>query len=378
MPSVNPFDSIVNKSMSFWKICGCSVAIVKEGQVLHCKGYGTKSLDPKKMHNNVNAHTLFPIASLTKPFTAVLAGILVDKQAVQWEDPIAKHYPLFKLSNEYAYEHLTLHDCLCMHSGLQGPEISRELEGKPAASRKQLLELLPTFPFLNGFRGLFGYQNLHYVLAGKLLETVYGSSWEKMVAKEIFSPLKMDRSCASGQKFQHDFNHALPYQVVLGQIKPAGYESLENIAPGAGVYSTAEDMAKFLQAISLNTRSNEPLLKVGTCKKAMQPQCLAAAEGFFGQASERQKEQLFPDAQFFTYGYGWFIHDYRGMLICHAPGITDGYAAVMLYVPAMDLGIVVLANVESTQFVHSLAYQILDKFFHVQTDWDALYLQRTK
>jgi CubicO group peptidase (beta-lactamase class C family) len=69
------FEKSINNAMATWKVPGCAVTIVKGNEVLLAKGYGNRRSD---FSEPVDAHTLFPIASLTKPFMAAAMGILAQ------------------------------------------------------------------------------------------------------------------------------------------------------------------------------------------------------------------------------------------------------------------------------------------------------------
>src|SRR5687768_4470650 len=63
-------DTYLAKAFADWEIPGAAVAVVKDGRVVHARGYGVRSLGT---HDPVDEHTIFDTASLTKSFTA--AGI---------------------------------------------------------------------------------------------------------------------------------------------------------------------------------------------------------------------------------------------------------------------------------------------------------------
>ena len=69
------FDSYINNALDQWKIPGVALAVIQRGEVLHAGGYGFRDLDRQLP---ISENTLFPIASMTKPFTAMGAGILVE------------------------------------------------------------------------------------------------------------------------------------------------------------------------------------------------------------------------------------------------------------------------------------------------------------
>lgn len=356
------FETYVEKSMNFWRVPGCSVAIAKEGKILLAKGFGKKRLSENSDHNRVDDETLFPIASITKLFTAAQVDSLVKQNRIKWDDPITAYFPEFKLSDSYAKSHLSFRDCLSMHSGLPGLS-ANSLWFNEKASRDELLAKLPLLPFKNGFRGSFAYQNLLYLLVAKAVENQQSLSWEESVKKEFLIPLQMVRSDSSFSFFKNDTNKAYPHQ---GEVKEVPYENLDNLAPAAGIISCAKDMAKWL---SMLTRKPSDWHSVFTS------QCVVAPEGFFPEHELQLSSVFFPDNQFLTYGFGCFIHNYKGMIVCQTPGLSDGFSTLMLYVPQHDLSIVVLSNLEAPYFPHSVAFHLVDTYLGSNQDWNRIFFE---
>src|SRR5262245_19721777 len=82
--SVESIDNYINKSLLFWNVPGASVTIVKDNNIVLCKGFGYKTQNQDQT-NKVNANTLFPIASLTKSFTAEATDIFIKEKGLNWD-----------------------------------------------------------------------------------------------------------------------------------------------------------------------------------------------------------------------------------------------------------------------------------------------------
>jgi len=83
-------DKLVERTLKTFEVPGIAVTIVKDGQVIHAKGYGVRSLNSNE---KVAEHTLFAIASNTKAFTAATTGILVDEGKLNWDDKVIDYIP---------------------------------------------------------------------------------------------------------------------------------------------------------------------------------------------------------------------------------------------------------------------------------------------
>ena len=93
------FSEFVAKTMAEWKVPGTAVAIVKDGKVVFAEGFGFRDVERGL---KVTPHTIFPIGSCSKAFTAADVGILVDEGKVGWDEPVRTYLPDFKLQDEYA------------------------------------------------------------------------------------------------------------------------------------------------------------------------------------------------------------------------------------------------------------------------------------
>ena len=108
-------DSLVQKSMKQFDVAGVAIAIVKDGKIIHEKGYGVKSIATKQP---VDEHTNFQIASNSKAFTTAALSILIDEGKLSWKDKVKTYIPEFKMYNDYVTENFLIEDLLCHRSGM--------------------------------------------------------------------------------------------------------------------------------------------------------------------------------------------------------------------------------------------------------------------
>jgi len=83
-------DELVSEALKTFNVAGTAVAIVKDGKVIHNKGYGVTSV---KLKEKVNADTRFAIASNSKAFTAAALAILIDEGKLDWSDKVVDYIP---------------------------------------------------------------------------------------------------------------------------------------------------------------------------------------------------------------------------------------------------------------------------------------------
>ena len=123
--SSQQIDSLVDVALLKFKVAGAAVAVVKDGKVIHSKGYGLADINSKKA---VNENTNFQIASNTKAFTTTALAILEEEGKLKWTDKVIDHIPEFKMYNNYVTENFNIQDLLTHRSGLALGQLKNVLE----------------------------------------------------------------------------------------------------------------------------------------------------------------------------------------------------------------------------------------------------------
>src|SRR4051812_33134617 len=92
-PEAQEIDRLGERAVAAFGVPGAAVAVVRDGEVIYLRGKGVRQRGAAP----VTADTLFPLASCTKAFTATLIARLVDQKKAEWDDPLHKHLPWFRL-----------------------------------------------------------------------------------------------------------------------------------------------------------------------------------------------------------------------------------------------------------------------------------------
>src|SRR5450759_5867400 len=137
--------------------------------VLVAKGYGVRKLGEPAA---VDAKTLFGIASNTKVFTAASLGLLVEQGKLQWDAPVVNYLPWFQMWDPFVTRELTVRDLLVHRSGLGLG--AGDLLWWPASTydRKDIARRLRFIQPATSFRTAYAYDNVLYLVAGELIETI--------------------------------------------------------------------------------------------------------------------------------------------------------------------------------------------------------------
>ncbi|WP_239491501.1 serine hydrolase [Luteitalea sp. TBR-22] len=364
-------DAWVTRAMTTFDVPGIAVAIVKDGTVVHAKGYGVRRLgDPAP----VDDRTLFGIASNTKAFTAAAIGMLVDEGKVAWDDPVGKHLPGFSMADPYASREITVRDTLSHRSGLGLGAGDLLFWPDTDVSRDQVVAAARSIPPASSFRSRYAYNNLMFVVAGQVIASATGKSWDDVIRERIFVPLGMNDSRISNVGLTPADNVASPHSRgwrLEGRLKPIQATRDDTWAAAAGIKSNLQDMTRWMRVQLARGRIDETrqlfsprvsddMWQVTTPLRVSDPPGPLAAT----------------KANFAGYGLGWNLRDYRGRkIVSHTGGLTGMVTLVML-VPSEGLGIVVLTNQEEGGAFSAIGYHILDAYLGAPTtDWIAAYRQ---
>src|SRR6266508_4967465 len=235
-------DAYVTRAMSAFEVPGVSLAIVKDGKVVVAKGYGVRRLGEPAA---VDARTLFGIASNTKAFTATALGILVDEGKIRWDAPVIDYVPWFQLSDAYVTREMTVRDLLVHRSGLGLG--AGDLLWWPASTydRKEIARRLRFIQPATSFRSAYAYDNVLYLVAGEVIETVTGQSWETFVSTRILAKVGMTGSHVRPSAAAAPGNVAATPAPIDGRVTPIAPFDSDNTNPAGGINASAEDMAKW-------------------------------------------------------------------------------------------------------------------------------------
>jgi CubicO group peptidase (beta-lactamase class C family) len=163
-------DAYANRVMDTWGGPGMAIAVVKDDKVVFAKGYGVRELGkPDKVDEN----TLFAIASNTKAFTAASLAILVDEGRINWDDKVTKYLPDFRMYDPWVTSQITIRDIVSHRSGLD--TFSGDLLWYDTTyPTDEIIRRVRYLKPVSDFRTRYGYQNLMFITAGRVVEKCPG------------------------------------------------------------------------------------------------------------------------------------------------------------------------------------------------------------
>ena len=344
-------DAYVANAVKTWNVPGLSIAVVGNDSVIFAKGYGVLSASSDKA---VNENTLFEIGSSSKAFTATVVAMLVSEGKMRWDERATTYLPSFRLNDPVANAEITIRDLLTHRSGVGRAELIWIGSG---VGRDEVLRRIAFVKPESPFRSRYSYQNVMFLAAGEAAGKAAGSSWDALVKERIFTPLGMTRSLTSSKGLT-DPNAAEPHGSVRDSVFVKPHLPMENIGPAGSILSSARDMAQWLRfQLGDGMYQGKRLLEPAPFRETHTPQILMAGGGG-GRGGGGGGERV---TNFNTYGLGWIVHDYRSALVWEHGGNTDGMTAAVGMLPDHKLGVVVLANMNSSALPGLLMRWVFDR-----------------
>jgi len=324
----------IDERMKHYGVPGVSIAVIKNYKIHWLKYYGVTD---KETGQRVNEKTLFQAGSISKPVAAYAALKYVELKKLSLDEPVNNKLIGWKIpENKYtkkqpiALKHLLNHSAgLTVHGfagyapGIPVPSVIQVLNGdKPANSSAVRVNMLPETKFR--------YSGGGYTVMQKLVSDVAGKDYPQVMQELVLAPIGMTQST---------YEQPLP----PAKLKYAAAGYLPNNSPvigkrhtypemaAAGLWTTAEDLAKFVIDIQLAVKDNKSkVLSQSMTNKMLTPfVSKRAGLGFF--IKNKNKETYFTHK-------GW----------------DEGFSADLTAHKSRGYGVVIMTNSNHPAFINEL------------------------
>ncbi len=238
-------DAVLEKAVGQGEIPGAVVLVGQGDAVLFRRAFGWRALEPER--EPMTLDTVFDLASLTKPMvTATVLMQLVEQGRLKLDDPLTKYLQECATNGKPA---LTLRLLATHFSGLQADlNLKEPWQGKEEALRRACAEKPVEAP---GTR--WRYSDINYILLGEVVERVAGEPLEVYAERRIFGPLGMRETRFRPPEewrgriapTERDESGAM----LRGVVHDPTARRMGGVAGHAGVFGTADDVARFAQAM---------------------------------------------------------------------------------------------------------------------------------
>lgn len=274
-----------------WKVPGMVAGVAMEGQVVWEQGFGFADLAERRP---ATLDTVFHLASLTKPFAAVVLLQLVEAGQLDLEAPVAPMGVRLEAKGEIRVRHLLAHTS----------------EGVPGRE--------------------FRYSGNRFAQLDRVLQATAHRSFAELVSERILEPLSLTNTspnpyatnaCVAAGRDPQVFLHRSARGYAFDGITPVEYP--RHFVTAAGLVSTSGDVLRFANALD-----GDALLRSET-------RCL-----MFTPARS-------PDGKALAYGLGWFVQQRRGVTLLWHYGWDRANSTLLIRVPERRASFVLLGNSEA-------------------------------
>ena len=335
-------DDFIHKKMEEYHIPGLAFVMVKDGEIFLSKGYGYADVTEKTAVKP--GETLLRVGSVSKLFTATAVMQLVEQGKLNLKTDVNEYLTLFKLPENYP-EPVTPHNLLTHTSGFRSKPIG--ILTRDEGERKPIGDFLASnmLPRSLPPGSVIIYSNHGFYLAGHLVETISGCSFEQYMEEGILQPLEMQNSSfAMTDKLSSSLANG--YQFINGnyEVVPAEY-SIIKPSPAGSLIATAEDIAHFMIAqLQRGKYKNQQILNENTC-------------------TEMQKQQFTNDPKLPGVCYGFYEYkDYNQRAIMH-DGDVSGFSSRLFLLPECNLGFFVCINTGNSILRMEITDHLMSYFF---------------
>ena len=281
-PRFAHYDREMSKFIRRHRVPGVSIAVTDRGKLVFARGYGYADIGRREP---VTPNSLFRIASLSKPITAVAILRLVDQGKIRledkvfdlldWEDAIAKASAFDERQRQITIGQLLEHRGgwdrdESFDAMFQSVRFAEQLGVTPPAKPATVIEAMLSQPldFEPGER--YAYSNYGYCLLGRVIEEVTGQTYEAYVQQNVLNPIgitamrigatRLFSRAENEVRYYHPGNGTSVFEKDLREEVPSPYGAwyLEAMDSHGGWIASATDLAKF--AAALDDDDRRPLL----------------------------------------------------------------------------------------------------------------------
>jgi uncharacterized protein YbbC (DUF1343 family) len=267
-------DPIMKQSVAAGDMPGAVLLVGHHGRIIYRKAFGSRALEPVREPMTVD--TIFDLASLTKCIATTTSIMqLVEQGRVRLNDPVAAYLPEFAQNGK---QDITIRELLTHYSGL-APDLDLQT---PWTGRETAFAMaMAQFP-ANPPGSRFVYSDINFEVLGFVVDKVSGEPLNDYADRAIFAPLAMKHT------------RFLPPDEWLPRIAPTQYEEqgrmlrgvvhdptarrMGGVAGHAGLFSTADDLARFAQGLLSGFKVLSPAI-VEKMSTPQQPSNAASLRG---------------------------------------------------------------------------------------------------
>ncbi len=332
-PVISRYDSIISAEIKESGTVGAAIVITYKNEIALLKCFGVQK---KGENKTINKNTIFRLASVSKPVTGVLAGILSEEGIIGLNDKVTDYLPGFHLKNVESTKQITVGNLLSHTSGLIPHAYDNMIEDHVPLGI--IIDKLEEVDIAAAPGKLYGYQNVMFSLYDTIATVKTSKDFGELIDEKVFEPFGMKDASTSFEDFKSSNNKAYPHYGGNGKFRQLRLnDRYYTTAPAAGVNASIADMSQFLLTLLDNGSS---AITDSERKLIFTPQIQSPLK----RAYLRRWDKV--DSK--QYSVGWRIIGYKGRKIAYHGGYVQGYRAEIALCEEEEVGIAFLSNSPNT------------------------------
>lgn len=249
--------SVLQPFVDQQSLAGAVILVANKEKVLTVEAVGFADIENKKA---MSTDAIFWIASQSKPITAAALMVLVDEGKVKLDDPVEKYLPEFKdiqLNGKKPETTMIVRQLLSHTSGMPFKSPQEQPTLDTLTVKESALSYTKT-PLVSEPGTKYLYSNAGINTAGRIIEVVSGMTYEEFLDKKLFVPLGMKDTTFWPNEAQvkrlakvykpNAAKNGLEASTIV-QLKYPLTDRKRQPMPGGGLFSTANDVARFCQMV---------------------------------------------------------------------------------------------------------------------------------
>lgn len=327
-------DQIADEELDRGILRGFSIALVDDQRVVFAKGYGLADV---KRSVPAAKDTIYRAGSISKLFNAVMVMQLAEQGKLDIDRPIREYdiTPPFRIVNPYDKQ-VTLRQLMCHRSGLIRESPTGSYFDPDEPSLEQTVASIAPCVMVYPPDTKTKYSNIGVAVAGHVASQLAGVPFNEYQHRHILDPLGMSSSSflmndklrprlskgymiVAKPKQRYDSDELPRFDVIEAPEFELG------TIPAGNLYTTAEDLAKFVMMLFAEGKAGDgtEIVKPDTLNQMFTPQLTGESRGF---------------------GLGFAVGAYRDLKTVSHSGAVYGFSTSMVALPQQKIGVIVLSN----------------------------------
>jgi len=319
------FDQLAAGMVARSGVPGAAVAVVAGDGAVYVRCFGLRRIGRAE---TVDKDTLFQLGGVSQGFTTAMMAALVGEGEIDWDRPVRRAWPGFRLRDRWASSEATFRDLTAMRSGLPA-HAGSELTAF-GYDRAEIIRRLRYLEPATAFRTAYAPQDAVVTAAAVAAERATGRSWARLVRSRLVEPLGMATTALTYGELLAATDRADPHRLVDGSMRPGTPPDESLFAPSRGVSASVADLVAYVR-MQLNGGA------VGGVRVAPAEVLAETLKPATPMAADLSGPTAF--------ALGWETRSFDGRLVARSSGdLEAGSSVLVTLVPADGVGVVVLAN----------------------------------